>query len=264
MQTVLITGSTRGIGYGLADSFLALGCAVTISGRTQESVDKAMATLSAKHGADRILGHPCDVTQIEQVQALWDQAQAHYGKIDIWINNAGVNSSVVNFWELSADQIKSVVGTNVIGAMYGAQVALSGMLDQGFGSFYNMEGFGSDGRQGHGMALYGCSKAGLRYLTDALIHETKGTPVLVGAIRPGMVVTDFLIGHREDQPEVWEQSKRIFNILADRVETVTPWLAQKILENQKTGVRISWLNRGKIMARFLSAPFSKRDLFKEL
>jgi hypothetical protein len=76
-----------------------------------------------------------------------------------------------------------------------------------------------------------------------------------------MVVTDLLTNQYEDRPQDWEQAKRIFNILADRVETVTPWLAQRLLENNRTGARISWLTRRKIMWRFLTAPFSERDLF---
>lgn len=262
MKTVLITGSTRGIGYGLADSFLALNCAVIISGRTQESVDKAVAALSAKHGADRILGHPCDVTRFEQVQALWNTASSHYGQIDIWINNAGMSQPVRNFWELDAELIKNTVETNLIGVMNGAKVALSGMLAQGHGALYNMEGMGSDGRKQAGMSLYGCTKYGLAYLTDSLAMEAKGSPVLVGAISPGMVVTELLTRNRDEQPDRWEENKRIFNILADRVETVTPWLAERILANEKHGARISWLNQGKIMFRFLSAPFNKRDLFQ--
>jgi NAD(P)-dependent dehydrogenase (short-subunit alcohol dehydrogenase family) len=262
METVVITGSTRGIGYGLADSFLALGCAVAISGRTLANVEEAVAKLAAQHEADRVLGQPCDVTDLEQVQALWDVAQAHFGKIDIWINNAGIGHSQMDFWELSPEQIQAVVDTNLVGAMYGAQVALRGMLDQGFGSFYNMEGLGSDDRMVRGLALYGCTKAGLRYLTQSWMQETQGTPVLVGALRPGMVMTDLVTKQYEERPEDWERDKRIFNILADRVETVTPWLAQKVLANDKTGVRITWLTRGKVIGRFLAAPFRRRNLFE--
>ena len=261
MKTVVITGSTRGIGYGLADSFLSLGCAVTISGRTLASVEKAVADLAAKHEPDRVLGQRCDVTDFEQVQALWDAAKAHFGKIDIWINNAGIGHMQTDFWEHSPEQIKAVVTTNLVGAMYGAKVALRGMLDQGFGSFYNVEGLGSDDRMVEGLTLYGCTKAGLRYLTQSLVQETQGTPVLVGALRPGMVMTDLVTKQYKERPEDWERDKRIVNILADRVETVTPWLAQKVLANDKTGVRITWLTRGKVTGRFLLAPFRKRDLF---
>jgi DICT domain-containing protein len=85
----------------------------------------------------------------------------------------------------------------------------------------------------------------------------------VGALRPGMVLTDLVTGQYEGRPEEeWQDAKRIFNILADRVETVTPWLAQKVLANQRSGVRITWLTRRKVMGRFLAAPFHKRDLFE--
>ncbi len=59
----------------------------------------------------------------------------------------------------------------------------------------------------------------------------------------------------------WERVKRIFNILSDRVETVTPWLARKILSNTKNGVTIAWLTKSKLLGRFLSAPFHKRSVF---
>jgi NAD(P)-dependent dehydrogenase (short-subunit alcohol dehydrogenase family) len=262
MKAIVITGSTRGIGYGLADSFLALGCAVAISGRAQQAVDQAVAQLSAKHQSDHILGQPCDVTHLDQVQALWEAAKTRFGRVDIWINNAGIGHPLREMWRLSPDQIKDVMDTNLVGALYGAKVALTGMLDQGFGAIYNMEGMGSSGRVQRGMAVYGCSKAGLRYLTDALVEETRGTPVRVAAIRPGMVMTHLLTQHREEQPEEWERSKRIFNILADRVETVTPWLARRMLDNNKNGARISWSSTWKIMGRFLMAPFRKRDLFE--
>jgi len=122
---------------------------------------------------------------------------------------------------------------------------------------------GSDGRKLEGMTLYGSTKYGLRYLTDALVQETKGTPVVVGAFQPGMVVTDLLTQQYEERPEDWERAKRVFNILADRVETVAPWLAEKALANKKKGVRIKWLGTAKLMGRFVMSRFVKRDLFGE-
>lgn len=261
MKIVVITGSTRGIGYGLADSFLALEKSVVISGRAQTGVDRAVQRLATRYEAGRILGHPCDVTHREQVQQLWDAARAHFGQIDIWVNNAGLAHRPEAFRRLSPEKIRTVVEINLIGTMHGAQVALNGMLAQGFGSLYNMEGLGSDGRQVEGLALYGSTKRGLHYLTEALVQETRGTPVLVGALSPGMVLTDMLTGQYEPDSPEWERAKRIFNILADRVETVTPWLARQMLASQHHGARIRWLTRGKIIRRFLLASFRKRDLF---
>ena len=89
MKKIVITGSTRGIGYGLANSFLALGWSVAVSGRTQEGVEAAVSSLATRHDAGSIVGQPCDVTRFDQVQALWDVAQARFGGIDMWVNNAG-------------------------------------------------------------------------------------------------------------------------------------------------------------------------------
>ena len=263
MKTIVITGSTRGIGYGLSDAFLERGCSVTISGRSQETVDRTVAELGARHGAERLFGQPCDVTDFDQVQALWDAAKEHWGRIDIWISNAGIAHAQTPLWKQDHKEAAAVIETNVIGSIYGAQVAMKGMLAQGSGSIYNMEGLGSDGRRVEGLTAYGTTKAALTYLTDAMVEEAKGTPVLVGAIQPGMVATDMILQQYKDQPEQWEEAKRIFNILADRPETVTPWIAEHVLANTRNGARIRWLSRGKAMGRFLTAPFTKRDIFAE-
>ncbi len=261
MKTIVITGSTRGIGFGLADSFLALGCRAVVSGRQRAAVDEAVAELAARHEAERVFGQPCDVTRFDQVQALWDAAQARFGAVDVWINNAGRSHLPMPFHRLAPELVESVLGTNVLGTMYGSRVAIAGMLDQGFGQIYNMEGMGSDGHTQEGLTLYGSTKYGLRYLNKALVKELKGTPVLFGMLSPGMVLTALVTDAFEEHLEAFERARFILNILTDRVETVTPWLARKILENEKHGVQIQWLSFPKLLGRFLTAPFKKRDVF---
>jgi NAD(P)-dependent dehydrogenase (short-subunit alcohol dehydrogenase family) len=261
MESIVITGSTSGIGFGLADSFLSLGCSITISGRSQVHLDKAYNLLAGKYEASRLLACYCDVAEYGQVQALWDAAKAHFGKVDIWINNAGVGHPETEIWNYSPDLIQEAVNTNVIGAIYGSVVALKGMLEQGFGSIYNMEGLGSSGPMIRGLALYGTTKSALSYLTRSTAKETQSTPILVGALRPGMVATKLITKQYDGHPEEWERSKRIFNILSDRVETVTPWLAEKVLSNTRNGVNIVWLTKSKVLRRFLTAPFHKRKIF---
>jgi hypothetical protein len=85
----------------------------------------------------------------------------------------------------------------------------------------------------------------------------------VGTISPGMVVTDLLMDPLTQNPETLEKNRRIFNILTDRVETIAPFLARQMLDSRKTGARIKWLTTPKILWRFLTAPFSKRDPFHE-
>jgi len=262
MRSVVITGSTSGIGFGLADSFLSLGCSTTINGRSKAHLEKAYNLLAGKYEASRLLACSCDVTEYGQVQSLWDAAKAHFGNVDIWINNAGVGHPETEIWGYSPDLIKEVVNINVIGAIYGSVVALKGMLEQGFGSIYNMEGLGSSGPIIRGLALYGTTKSALSYLTRSMAKEAQGTPILVGALRPGMVATKLITEQYDGHLEEWERSKRIFNILADRVETVTPWLAKKVLTNNNNGVNIVWLTRFKVLRRFLIAPFYKRKVFE--
>ena len=261
MKTIVITGSTRGIGFGLAQNFWKRDCSVMINGRTQQSVDEGLENLSGLAPSERLSGFPCDVRNYEQIEALWETAKKHFGHIDIWINNAGLAHGPVEFWNQTPEQINNVINVNMTGTLYGTRVALLGLREQGGGFLYNMEGLGSRGGQMvAGMALYGTTKAGLSYFDDAMMKECEGTPVKFGALLPGMVVTDMLVGQRMRSEEEWERTKRIFNILADRVETVTPWLVDQMLANDRNGVRISWLTRSKVMMRFLMAPFSRRNV----
>lgn len=261
MKSVVITGSTRGIGYGLADSFLERGCSVTISGRKEEDVVSASERLSKKYELERILGVACDVRDPDQVQTLWSEAATRFGSVDIWINNAGMSGPQTEVWEYTPTQVREVVETNLVGLIFGSQAAVKGMLQQGFGSIYNMEGMGSDGRMHDGLVLYGMTKYGLSYFTKGLVKETEGSSILVGSIRPGMIVTDMIKKQYIDRPEEWERAKRIFNVIASPLEEIAPWIVDRVLHNETSGVSIAYMSRGKLFLRFLSSPFKKRDLF---
>ena len=262
MKNVVITGSTRGIGFGLAESFLDLGCAVVISGRSKEKVKEVVSSLEDQYSSKNIFGLACDVSNIDDLQALWDRALAHFGKIDIWINNAGVSGPQSPVWSYDPKDVSSIVQTNILGTIYGSNLAVTGMLSQGFGAVYNLEGFGSNGRMRMGMTAYGTSKAAVTYFSKSLAKELKSEPLIIGTLQPGMVMTDLIMDHFRENPDEIERVRKIFNIIADRVEIVTPWLAKKMLNNQKTAVAFVWSPTWKLLLRFLSAPFSKRDVFK--
>ncbi|MCL4871172.1 MAG: SDR family oxidoreductase [Anaerolineae bacterium] len=263
MQTIVITGSTRGIGLGLAEAFLARGCQVMLNGRTPASVAQARSQLTQKYPAQQLDGLAGDVTDLAAMEQLWAAAAARFGHIHIWINNAGVGHPLLPVWELPPEKIKQVIEIDLLGAIYGARVAIRGMLHQGGGHLYNMEGFGSNGRSRPGLSVYGSSKRALRFLTESLVKETKGTPVKVSALSPGIVITDFLSEQYADDPAGFIEGKRIFNILGDKVETVTPWLADKVLGNNKSGASFTWLTPGMVLWRFATARLRPRDLFSE-
>jgi len=263
MKTIVITGSTRGIGYGLAQAFVARGQAVVISGRSQETVDEAVATLRARQPGAQVLGQPWQVSELAQVEALWAAAKQHFGQVDIWINNAGISHPPRKLWELPRETIDAVVATNVTGSLYGTHVAARGMLAQGGGFIYDLHGFGSTGMMRPGSSVYGMSKYAVAYLTKALSAEAAGGPLKIGALMPGIVSTDLMTGPYAGDPAGLASARRLFNILGDKVETVTPWLADKVLANNKTGVIINWLPPAKAIWRFATASFNpNRNIFE--
>ncbi len=249
MAVIVVTGGTRGIGRGIAKELIARGAQVVICGRS--GVDEAAAELGAT-------GVVCDMTDRAQVEALWEKA-ASLGPVAHWVNNAGVSTSRKPLTELPPKEIETVVSANLLGVLNGSAVAAKHMLEQGSGTVWNMEGFGSDGRTMPGLVAYGATKRGVTNVTDGLAKELKGTPVKAAHLSPGMVVTDLLT--QEYTPEELEKAKKIFNILADKVETVTPFLAEGILKGVKNGGRVAWLTTPKIAFRFATAGFNKRDLF---
>lgn len=260
-QVIVVTGSTRGIGRGLAREFLKGGHKVVVTGRSQGSVDKALAELAP---LGDVLGQPCDVRSRADLQQLWDAAVARFDRVDVWINNAALAPNHQLLADIPPEEIAATIDTNLTGTIYGSQVALQGMLAQGSGKIYTFEGFGSDGMTNPGLAIYGATKRAVRYFTQSLVKEYADSPVLIGSLSPGMVPTDLLVySSRAEDPAQWEKSKRIMNTLGDKVETVTPWLAEQALANDRHGANIAWLTRGKALKRFLLPSYRKRNIVDE-
>jgi NAD(P)-dependent dehydrogenase (short-subunit alcohol dehydrogenase family) len=259
MKHIIITGSTRGIGFGMAGQFLKNGHRVTISGTSQAHLNSAVRDLASRFDVSMFQGFICDVVSYDSLLKLWDEAVAKFGKADVWINNAGINQESAIFNELKPFDIERVIRTNTLGIMYGTHAAYNRMLLQGSGQIYNMEGFGSNGMKMKNLTLYGTSKSAVRYFTESFILETKGSPILVGTLSPGMVFTDFILDPIRKNPEKISRNRNIYDILADDVETVTKYLVNGILKNKKHGAKIHWLTGGKIFLRFLTAAFRKKN-----
>jgi NAD(P)-dependent dehydrogenase (short-subunit alcohol dehydrogenase family) len=259
MKHVVITGGTKGIGEALALEFLKLGCSVCITGRNPETLQRATGSLIEKSGNPSVKGVVCDVTSLDDLERLWTSAFEER-PVDIWINNAGMNHMNHLFHELDTRHLSKVIDTNINGTMMGSMVALKGMLEQGYGALYNMEGFGSNGRIMKGMSIYGTSKCAVHYFTKTLIHEYRRHPVIIGSISPGMVVTDMLLEPLRMEPEKNLRALKVFHTLADPADRVTPWLAKRILTNGKHGAHIAWLTTGKISWRFFTGMMRKRKV----
>lgn len=261
MKNVVITGSTRGIGFAMAKEFLKAGCKVTLSGRGEALADTIQTELSPYQG--NYIYIPCNVQDKASLQNLWDASVNQWGSVDIWINNAGQNVPHMFAWETGESYTENVVKTNIIGMIYGSQIAAAGMLKQGHGAIYSMEGLGSNHMIQPKTILYGTTKCALTYFMKGLARELRGTGVIAGRLSPGMMLTDFITKTPDgDQSEVIsdEKFKKLFNILGDRPETVAKFFVPRMLSNTKNNVQIAWLTNRKAAWRFATAGTRKRRL----
>ena len=133
MEVVVITGSTRGIGLGLATELLKRNRSVIINGRRDDVVQIQLKNLREAFPSAKVEGYACDVTDFDSVQGLWNYAIKKFSKVDIWINNAGVMNDHRHTWEVEPKVLKSIVDINVLGTLYGCKVAIKGMMNQGAG-----------------------------------------------------------------------------------------------------------------------------------
>lgn len=260
MKTAVITGGTRGIGAGFVANFLKSGWNVAYSGTSEQTIGKSLKKLSQEFRRESYAAFRCDVKNENDLINLWESAFKAFGRIDIWVNNAGIAFKQVPFHLVKPEVFVRIIDTNVKGLIMATHIAYNRMLEQGFGAIYNMGGLGSDGRTIPGMTPYGTSKRAVSYFTDAFAKEVKGGPVILGTITPGMVLTDLLLDPIRNDPARAKEQIRIYNILASDPETVTPFLVKKMIGNRKNGTRISYLTAWKVLARFISASFSKRDV----
>jgi len=268
-KVVVITGSTQGLGFGYAQAFLQRGHHVVVSGRTQAAVDAAIDRLEgdAVVGAGAAIGQACEVSDLAQVQALWDFAVRSFGPVDIWLHNAGYARTGVSFAATAPEEIAAMVRSNVIGSMNSAQVAVAGLSAQPQGGklFLTLGGGGASGRVVPGMAVYSTTKRAVKYFADSLVKErrkAKDDRVLVGTISPGVNVTEGLLREMRALPEA-ERAKalRQLQFIGEHVSTTTPWIVERILAATKQGEDITWLTTGKLLRRGLGMMVGrKRDV----
>ncbi len=266
MKTAVITGSTRGLGLELAKQFRMREYNVVICGTNQDHIDNAISSLCEIEGAGEVIGQRCDVSSLHDVENLAATAAALFEGIDIWINNAGVNQSYEYAWNISDEEIDSLLKIDLKGSINGTNAAIRQMIEQGYGAVYNVEGMGSNDAFQSCFSVYGTAKRAITYFTDAVANEIreKKLPILVGKLSPGIMITDFLTtsAGKETETELNDKTKKVYNILGDYPDVIAAYLVPRIIQNRKNGTRISWLTNKKAAARFMTSGFSKRNFFE--
>jgi len=257
-MNVIITGNTKGFGLALTKEFLKAGDNINISSRNKDRVNDVATSLKTQFPKADIIEYPCDVSNPTSTTELANIAMDKWGKIDIWINNAGTSGiSRKPLNEVPVDELQLVINTNVLGTLYGCQAALSVMLKQNRGHIFNLAGWGSDGRTSELKAVYGTSKAHIPQLTKTLSKEFKKTNIGIHFLSPGMMMTDLVLQHATPD------THRIFNILCEYPEIIAKKFAPKLRTIKGTGNTVQYISRRGLMLRFMTAWRRKNRFFDE-
>jgi NAD(P)-dependent dehydrogenase (short-subunit alcohol dehydrogenase family) len=249
-KVAVVTGSSKGLGLAIARAFAREGAAVVLSGRSAQALQDAVAELE-QQGA-RASWLLTDVGDLEQVKALAQHAVEKFGKIDIWVNNAGYAGVYGPTLEIDPHDFESVIRTNILGEYYGSLVAIQHFVAQGSGSkLINVLGRGDKTPVAFQNA-YASSKAWVRNFTLALAKEQKKSGIGIFAFNPGLVETDLL--YKVAAVEGYEKRLKNFGAIirlwanppavpAERVA----WLASSATDG-KTGLEVQVLTPRKQLA----------------
>ncbi len=186
-RVALVTGAGGGIGAATARRFAREGATVVVNDVDLE-LARALVTELQKEGA-RALSIAADVTARTDVEAMVDHVVGEFGRLDVLVNNAGVNRDAMSH-KMTEEQWDQVLAVNLKGTFLCAQAVLAGMRERGWGRVINTSSVASLGNIGQ--ANYAASKAGVIGLTRTLALEYAKNGITVNCVAPGPVMTRML------------------------------------------------------------------------
>ena len=192
-KNALITGSTRGIGRAIAETFIACGARVAIVGRDQAKAEEVAALLGAAAGGAEgasvaAQGFGCDIADPVAVAKLVQDVEAAFGSIDILVNNAGITKDNLML-RMKDEDWDAVLETNLRSAFVAIRTVQRGMMKKRWGRIINIASVvGLIGNKGQ--ANYAASKAGLIGLSKSVAKELASRNILCNVIAPGFIRTD--------------------------------------------------------------------------
>ncbi len=195
-KVAIITGSSSGIGYAVADKYLSEGAKVVVCGLNPEDTKKAVDKLSLKYDINSILGVTVNVKNTSDIENLFNETINKFGKLDILVNNAGI-APAKPLDLMTDEEWDNTISINLTGAFKCTREAFKYMKETG-GSIINTSSFvslyGSPTQ-----ASYSASKAGLNGLTKSNAKELGKFGIRVNAVAPGVVMTDMVKETTNDQ-----------------------------------------------------------------
>ncbi len=186
-KTALVTGGTKGIGYGIAEALLREGVQVIITGRNADSAEKAAQDLMAKTGG-KVLGLAADVRQLSAMETVVKQTLDHFGGIDVLIANAGIGH-FASIEDLTPEQWQETIEVNLTGVFNSIKAGVEA-LKQSEGYFMTIASLAGTNFFAKGSA-YNASKFGLVGFTQAVMLDLRQYGIKTTTIMPGSVATYF-------------------------------------------------------------------------
>jgi NAD(P)-dependent dehydrogenase (short-subunit alcohol dehydrogenase family) len=223
-KVAVVTGSTKGIGYAIAEALARAGADVVVSARNEGEVREAARRLEDA-GAGRAVGVACDVRRHDDVRRLIGAA-VELGGVDILVNNAGVGVfGTVD--GMSPEEWHAVIGTNLDGVFFCCHEAIPRLRERGGGWIINIGSLA--GRNAFaGGAAYNASKFGLLGFSEAMMLDVRHDDIRVTCIMPGSVATHFN-NHDPSDADAWKiQPEDIAQIVMDLVAMPARTLPSKI------------------------------------
>lgn len=187
-KVALITGSSRGIGRAIAHGLAQAGATVVLNGVNTDRLAQTKQEFVAEFGADRVRSSAFDVTNEEDVTQGIAAIEADLGKIDILINNAGIQHREP-LLEVSVADWERVITTNLTSAFLVGRTVARGMINRGNGKIVNVASVQTDLARPT-IAAYTASKGGIRNLTRAMTAEWAAHNIQINAIAPGYIHTE--------------------------------------------------------------------------
>ena len=225
-NVALITGGTKGIGYGIALSLLQEGINVAITGRSQLSVSEAASSLNNNPNAKgKAIGIEADVRDFKSQENAVKEVLKQFGKIDVVIANAGLGH-FANIENLTLEQWQETIDTNLTGAFYTIKASLDS-LKKSQGYYITISSLAGTNFFENGSA-YNASKFGLTGFTQAVMLDLRQFGIKVSTIMPGSVSTYFN-NHVPNENDAWKiQIEDIGELVVDLLKMNPRTLPSKI------------------------------------
>lgn len=225
-KVALITGGTKGIGYGVAEALLNKGVKVVITSRHQNSAESAAQELAAKtNKLDAIIGVEADVRRLDSQEAAVQQAVSKFGKLDIVIANAGLGH-FASIEDLTTEQWNDTIETNLTGVFNSIKASVQ-ELKKSKGYYITISSLAGANFFASGSA-YNASKFGVTGFTQAVMLDLRQYGIKVSTIMPGSVSTHFN-GNVPNDEQAWKiQSEDIGELVIDLLKMNPRTLPSKI------------------------------------